>query len=83
MLLFSVGLITLEHMQMESPSNKCGEIAGLEAVCQTFLWLCEQQWLLTYYWATLLSVTDTHVKERPENYVACGTWNSLLVIYKP
>lgn len=43
MLPFSVGLITLEHMQMESPSNKCGEIAGLEAVCQTFLWLCEQQ----------------------------------------
>lgn len=77
------GFHTPGYRQTKSSSVKYGQISELEATCLTFLWLCESEWPCDF----LLSHMITHYRhtnERmPGEVCGCGTWNPLLVIYKP
>lgn len=70
---FSVDLITPGCQQTKSSSDKYSQASELEAMCLTFLWLCEYWWPCDF----LLSCTITccrHTCERMPRE-GCGLWH--------
>lgn len=77
------GFHTPGHTQAKSSSVTHGQISELEAMCLTFLWLCEDEWPCGFLLSHMITHCRHTCERMPREVCGCGTWNPSLAVYKP